>query len=274
MPELPEVETIRRDLERELPGVRALKVTRASAAMLRDLPPARLRRAVEGRRFLQPARHGKLLRLPLEGDVELEVHLGMSGRLTVQPAGAPREPHTHVEVVLQNGRALRFRDPRRFGRWALIEGGRTFGQVFEHGGIDPLDRAFDAAALARILRAGRGEVKRRLLDQACLAGLGNIYVCEALHRARIHPARRSDTLGPEAAARLHAAILGVLRAALRSRGTTLLDYRDAGGNQGGFRIQLAVYGREGQPCTRCGRSVARMVQGGRSTFFCPACQRR
>jgi formamidopyrimidine-DNA glycosylase len=274
MPELPEVETIRRDLARELPGRRVERVTRASAAMLRGLPAGRLRAAAEGRCFLEPARHGKLLRLPLEGGAELYVHLGMSGRLLVEPADAPREPHTHVELRLANGRCLRFRDPRRFGRWALADGGRTWGQVFGHAGIDPLDEGFDAPALWRILRAGRGEVKRLLLDQSRIAGLGNIYACEALHRAGIHPAQRADSVGRAAAARLHQAILAVLRAALEHRGTTLLDYRDASGGRGGFQRLLTVYDRGGERCPRCDRTVARMVQGGRSTFYCPGCQRR
>ncbi|HVP39065.1 MAG TPA: bifunctional DNA-formamidopyrimidine glycosylase/DNA-(apurinic or apyrimidinic site) lyase [Candidatus Saccharimonadales bacterium] len=274
MPELPEVETIRRDLGRELPGRRVLRVPLAAPAMLRGLPAARLRRAVEGRRFLEPRRHGKLLQLPLEGGVELQVHLGMSGRLVVEPSAAPRAPHTHVELSLEGGRSLRYRDPRRFGRWALVEGGRTWGRVFAHAGVDPLQPEFDAAALRALLKAGRGEVKRLLLDQSRVAGLGNIYVCEALHRARIHPARRADTLGPPAAGRLHRAILEVLNAALEHRGTTLLDYRDAGGAPGAFQRQLGVYGRRGQPCPRCGRTVRRAVQGGRSTFWCPGCQRR
>jgi formamidopyrimidine-DNA glycosylase len=274
MPELPEVETIRRDLARELPGRRVERVTRAAAAMLRELPAARLRAGVEGRRFLLPGRHGKLLRLPLTGGAEILVHLGMSGRLVVESADSPREPHTHVELQLDDGRCLRFRDPRRFGRWALVEAGRTWGRVFDHRGVDPLEPGFDAAVLRDMLRASRAEVKRLLLDQSRIAGLGNIYVCEALHAARIHPARRAGSLGPAAAERLHAAIVAVLRMALRHRGTTLLDYRDASGTPGGFQGRLAVYDREGQACPRCGREVARTVQAGRSTFFCPGCQRR
>jgi formamidopyrimidine-DNA glycosylase len=273
MPELPEVETIRRDLARELPGRRVTRVARAAPEMLRGLPPARLKAAAEGRVFLEPRRHGKLLSLPLSGGSELKVHLGMTGRLLVEPAGAPRQPHTHVELALSDGRSLRFVDPRRFGRWAVVSGGRTWGAVFGHGGLDPLDPAFDAAALARILARGRGEVKRLLLDQARVAGLGNIYVCEALHRSGLHPARRADSIRLPAAERLHGAILAVLRAALQHRGTTLLDYRDASGERGSFKARLGVYDREGQPCPKCGREVARMVQGGRSTFFCPRCQR-
>ncbi|MBI5836225.1 MAG: bifunctional DNA-formamidopyrimidine glycosylase/DNA-(apurinic or apyrimidinic site) lyase [Candidatus Eisenbacteria bacterium] len=274
MPELPEVETIRRDLARRLAGRRVEKLTRAVPAMLRELPPARLRQAVEGRRFLEPGRHGKLLRLPLEEGAELGVHLGMSGRLTVDERSVEAGAHTHVEMLLEDGARLRFRDPRRFGRWALTANGRTWGRLFGNAGVDPLDPAFDEPALRSILSRARGEVKRLLLDQSRVAGLGNIYVCEALHRARIHPARRADKVARPAAARLHRAILEVLRTALESRGTTLNDYRDAEGRPGGFQRLLRVYDREGEACPGCGRKVRRILQAGRSTYFCPGCQRR
>ncbi len=273
MPELPEVETIRRDLDRRLTGLRALELTRSARKMLRTLPAAELRRAVEGRRFTAAERHGKLLRLGLEGDSTLEIHLGMSGRLLLEAWEARIEPHTHVEMKLEGGLALRFRDPRRFGRWALVSGGVRRGQVFGHAGLDPLDPGFTAAALVEILRDSRGEIKRVLLDQAKIAGLGNIYVCEALYRAGIDPMRAASSLtGPEAA-RLHQEIMDVLNMALTYRGTTLLDYRDASGELGGFQVKLQVYDREGEPCFGCGHKVARIVQGGRSTFHCPRCQK-
>lgn len=274
MPELPEVETIRRDLEGRLTGLKALGVPHAAPAMLRGLPAARLRGAVTGRRFLAPLRHGKLLRFPLEGGAVVEVHLGMSGRLTLEPLDAPKEPHTHVEIELEGGRALRFRDPRRFGRWALVEGGVRLGQVFAHGGVDPLDAAFTPEALRAVLTASRAEVKRLLLDQDRVAGLGNIYVCEALFNAAVGPFRRGASLTASECARLHAEIVAVLDMALAYRGTTLLDYRDASGELGGFQRLLKVYDREGEPCPRCGAKVLRKVQAGRSTFYCGKCQKR
>lgn len=273
MPELPEVETIRRDLDARLTGLRAMELTRSASRMLRTLPAAELRRAVEGRRFTASKRHGKLLILGLEGGSILEIHLGMSGRLILESWDAKIEPHTHVEIKLEGDMALRFRDPRRFGRWAVVRNGVRRGQVFEHAGLDPLDPAFTAAALIEILRISRGEIKRVLLDQAKIAGLGNIYVCEALHRSGIGPMRSASSLAKPEAGRLHQEVMNVLNMALAHRGTTLVDYRDASGELGGFQAKLQVYGREGQPCPTCGRKVARKVQGGRSTFYCPRCQK-
>lgn len=274
MPELPEVETIRRDLAARLTGLKILEVTRSASKMLRKLPAAALRSACEGRIFERAARHGKLLQLPLSGGAVLEIHLGMSGQLLLEPWEAPDEPHTHVEFRLERGLALRFRDPRRFGRWALVENGKRKGQVFEHAGVDPLDPAFDEACFFAIMRGARGELKRVLLDQSRIAGLGNIYVCEALHIAELSPYRGASSLSGSEAGRLFEAVNSVLTLALSHRGTTLLNYRDASGEQGGFQLKLAVYGREGESCPRCGSKVKRQVQAGRSTFYCPKCQGR
>jgi formamidopyrimidine-DNA glycosylase len=274
MPELPEVETIRRDLAARLPGLRVLALTRAEPRMLRLLPPETLRAAVEGRRFLVPLRHGKLLRLPLEGGVELEVHLGMTGSLVLEKWGAAPEAHTHVEFRLEGGQALRFRDPRRFGRWALVRNGKRDGQVFAHAGVDPTAPDFDAPEFHRILTASRAEVKRLLLDQNRIAGLGNIYACEVLFRSGVGPQRRGDTLSVAETGRMFLAIGKVLNMALRFRGTTLIDYRDASGEPGGFKRRLQVYDREGKPCPRCQAKIVRIVQAGRSTFYCKRCQSR
>jgi len=185
----------------------------------------------------------------------------MSGQLLLETLRSGCSAHARG-ILLEGGRALRFRDPRRFGRWSMRKNGKRFGKTFDNAGIDPLSPEFDAAGFRGILKAARGEIKRLLLDQSRIAGLGNIYVCEALHRAAVSPFRRASGLSEAEGARLHAEILAVLDMALRSRGTTLLDYRDAGGGRGGFQRMLLVYGREGRPCERCRAPVARRVQGG------------
>ena len=283
MPELPEVETIARDLASAVIGARVERVW-SSGMPLRLSRPIDLRgiRAVaNSRRIRGVRRKGKYLLLDFEsaprssaGGQEapgLLVHLGMSGRLLVESATTIRAPHTHLVLALDDRRELRYRDPRRFG-W--IAAGAPVDACGELAGLgpDPLSE-LTAAELAARLEGVRAPIKAFLLDQTRVAGLGNIYVCEALHRAAIHPATPAGRVRTRAPQLLEG-IRASLELGIRNRGTTLRDYVDSFGAGGNNAAALLVYGREGERCPRCGAAVRRRVDAARSTFFCAACQRR
>jgi formamidopyrimidine-DNA glycosylase len=268
VPELPEVETVRRSLLRTVLGRRIARVEIRSPHCWQGP-----RHAVEGRSVIALGRRGKHLVLGLEGGWALTVHLRMTGRLLYVGAGAGAampDRHVHAVLHLDGGDRLVFHDVRRFGRMAVRRGEELAASL--PSGRDPVEDGLDAADLTRLLRGRRGSVKALLLRQDVLAGLGNIYADEALWRARVHPLHPAGELGPGQVRALAAAIRGVLAEAIRYRGTTLADFRDARGEPGGFGPRLAVYGREGQPCRRCGSPVRRQVVAGRSSFFCPRCQ--
>jgi formamidopyrimidine-DNA glycosylase len=202
------------------------------------------------------------------------VHLGMTGQVVVCRPGAPRAKHTHVVWSLADGRELRFVDARRFGWVTTVRRGaeKQLPELAELG-IEPLGEQLTDARFAALLAASRRAMKAFLLDQSQVAGLGNIYVCEALYLSRIHPRTRSDRVRSPAAAALRAAIVDVLTSAITHRGTSFRDYVDGEGQRGSNQLQLHVYGREGERCRRCGGKIVRTVDGGRSTFFCPRCQK-
>jgi formamidopyrimidine-DNA glycosylase len=275
MPELPEVETIVRSLAPRLLGRRIDAVWWSGQGLHlgRKVDLRGLRAVAVGRPVARVRRRGKYILLEVgAGDDEgVIIHLGMTGRLRVQPAAAERAPHTHVVFALGGGDELRFVDARRFG-W--VTPGRPLARdvALAALGPDPLND-LDAAALAAALATARTPIKAFLLDQRRIAGLGNIYVAEALFRVGAHPAtpaRRLARRAPE----LLAAVREALEGGIARRGTTLRDYVDADGLAGDNAAALLVYGRAGQPCVQCGATVRRRVDGGRATFFCPRCQRR
>jgi formamidopyrimidine-DNA glycosylase len=267
MPELPEVETIRRDLAQNLPGTRIVGLWTSGLPLRlnRPLDVAALELASVGRSFVAADRVGKHLLLRTSGGC-IVVHLGMSGRLQVMAGKSVRATHTHVIWRLADGRELRYVDPRRFGMVAA--GDRPVS------GIEPLSRALNDERLTALLAGSRRAVKAFLLDQTKVAGLGNIYVCEALFQAGIHPSARTNHLTRARVAALRVAIVDVLRRGIANRGTTLRDYADGEGRKGRNQNCLLVYGREGEACTRCTSRIRRGVDQGRSTFFCARCQRR
>jgi formamidopyrimidine-DNA glycosylase len=275
MPELPEVEMVARTLRPRLVGRRVADVEVSGLPLRRPVDLARLRAACRGARVDAVERLGKYLLVELShGDV-LVAHLGMTGRLVFAAPTAPRAPHTHAVFRLRGQPAseLRYVDPRRFG--VLVAYSRAEAAASPELsvlGVDPLAREFTVERLARELAAARRDLKGFLLDQSRIAGIGNIYACEAMYLARLGPRRRTNRLGRAEAARLYAAIHQVLRAGIANRGTSFSDYVDAEGEAGANQHALAVYGREGQPCRRCGRAIRRLVQGARSTFYCPGCQ--
>ncbi len=273
MPELPEVETVRRQLESALRGSRIVGVEVLLHRLVRYPSCPAYRRGLKGKTVMAVGRRGKYLLLHLDGGRVLVFHLGMTGSLRFNAPGEPRPRHTHLVFRLEDGRELLYVDPRTFGETALLrEGDHRPLPGLNRLGPEPLEEAFTPQELRRALR-GKCRVKAALLDQSRLAGMGNIYADEALHRAGIHPLRRVDGLSPPEVERLHRAIREVLREAVDRGGSSVSDYVDTRGERGGFQDSHRVYRRAGEPCPRCGETIAREKVAGRSTYFCPRCQR-
>jgi formamidopyrimidine-DNA glycosylase len=278
MPELPEVETVRRGLALVLTGQQVTQVDAQGVAKLRrPQAPQALTERLLGGVMGEVRRRGKYLLLEVKGRGALMVHLGMTGRLEWVDGRAPAEKHTHLRLGFAGrGEALRFVDPRRFGMVVWIEeGAEATDPSLSQLGAEPLEGTLEALieTLGGGLKAERRAMKLALMDQSLLAGLGNIYVCEALWRAGISPRRAGQEVTPAEVARLGGEVRAVLEEALASKGTTLRDYRGVDGSAGGFGERLAVYGREAEGCARCAGVIVKETQGGRSTFWCPGCQR-
>jgi len=275
MPELPEVETVRRGLALRMTGRRIVVAELRRPDLRRPFPTGLARRLV-GARIGELRRRGKYILIELDDDGLLLLHLGMSGRITAVGNNAPDEKHDHVVLRLDDGTVVRFNDPRRFGSLDYMKCGEEGAHPLLAGmGPEPLGPAFDGAYLAKALTGKLTSIKSALLDQKIVAGLGNIYVCEALYRARLSPRRLAATVTGARAARLAAAIREVLEEAIDAGGSSLRDYVQANGELGYFQHRWAVYGKEGEPCPACNctEGVRRIVQSGRSTFYCPRWQR-
>lgn len=272
MPELPEAETIVRGLR---PALRGRRIVRLRIDHEDVLPqdPAEFRDRVRDRRVRGVSRRGKNVVLRLHREVDLVVNLGMTGSLLVDPPaeGPAASTHPALRFAFDDGGRLVYDDVRRFGRVEALtpDERKTWERRL---GPEPLDPDFLPRDLQEALQASRSPVRSWLLDQRRIAGIGNIYANEALFRARIHPRRPARSLEPDEAEALHGALRAVLRAAIDAGGTTIRDFRDAGGRAGGFSEHLQVYDREGEPCLRCGTPVRRTVFGNRSAFHCPSCQ--
>ncbi|MCW8836626.1 MAG: bifunctional DNA-formamidopyrimidine glycosylase/DNA-(apurinic or apyrimidinic site) lyase [Rhodospirillales bacterium] len=281
MPELPEVETVRCGIAPHLEGHRLAHVAVRRKDLRRPLPEG-LSARLEGRTVVAVERRAKYLLIRTDDGAVLIVHLGMSGRITILGPGKapPPGPHDHVDLVTDAGVTLRYTDPRRFGLMDLGDAGSLGDHPLLAGlGPEPLDEAFTGRVLADRLSGKNGPLKTALLDQTVVAGLGNIYVCEALYRAGLSPRRKAGTVRGARAERLAGAIRAVLDEAVAAGGSSLRDYRQASGDLGYFQFSFAVYGRAGQACPACDCDVAktggitRIVQSGRSTFFCAKRQR-
>ena len=287
MPELPEVETVRRGL---LPAMEGRRITRAQVNRpdLRWPFPPRMADRLTGARILSLRRRSKYILADLSTDETLLIHLGMSGRMLISsPAGretlgewhhhhpAPAK-HDHVILDMEDGTRITFNDARRFGAMDLMPTATAEAHpLLAQLGPEPLGNAFDEPYLAARLKGRNTPIKSALLDQHIVAGLGNIYVCETLYRARIHPARKAARISAARAAALVPLIRDVLAEAITAGGSSLRDYRQADGELGYFQHSFQVYGREGEPCVTpgCTATIRRIVQSGRSSFFCPTCQR-
>ena len=289
MPELPEVEVTRRSIAARLQGAQVLSV-RCGKPLRWPLGIAP--EALVGARLGEVSRRGKYLWLPLQrgpsaAELALEsnagpapaggllLHLGMSGSLALQAQPSPPGPHAHFDMLTTQG-LLRLTDPRRFGAvlWSPALDQAPAAPLLARLGVEPFDPALTARSLHAACRRRRVAIKSLLLGGQVVVGAGNIYACEALFRASIDPRTRSDRLSLPRCERLLAALRETLARALELGGSTLRDFSDAHGMAGEFQDEARVYGREGQPCPRCGGTVRRIVQAQRSTFFCPSCQRR
>jgi formamidopyrimidine-DNA glycosylase len=270
MPELPEVEVIKRGLAPRLVGRRFLTVTVGNKTLRQASPPEELVRWLPGRRLEELTRRGKYLVFRLEGGVTLLIHLGMTGRLLM---GVPRnhEPHVHVFFTLEGGMTVAFQDVRRFGQVLVFPPGKPLVPL-EQVGREPFSRRVTAEWLAERAQGRSRPLKNFLLDGRILAGIGNIYASEIMFAAAIHPATPAGALKLADWVRVLEATRRILKRAIRQGGTTVNDYLNSHGETGLFQVELMVYGREGEPCQRCGKTIKRLVQAGRSTFFCPRCQ--
>lgn len=287
MPELPEVETVRCGLVPALQGRRIERV-QLNRANLRFPFPEAMAERLAGRRVERIDRRAKYLLLRLAGDETLLVHLGMSGRFSIEAAAETRQPgdfvhaapanpkHDHVVFEIEGGVTVRYNDPRRFGFMLMFATANEAQQPNLAGlGPEPNSNAFSGAALGEALSGKRTPIKSALLDQHVVAGLGNIYVCEALHRSRISPLREARNIPGVRAERLATAVRNVIDEAIAAGGSTLKDFAGVDGALGYFQHRFSAYGREGAACSnsQCGGEILRIVQAGRSTFYCPSCQR-
>jgi formamidopyrimidine-DNA glycosylase len=274
MPELPEVETIRLALEPHLVGRRLEHVEISDSRLVRPFEPDAVSAELEAELIVALERRGKYLIMRFESGRALLIHLRMTGSLRhAAPGSLAEDPHRRAVVRLDDGSDVAYRDVRRFGTWHLLEPQELDPYLAQRLGREPLERTFTARRLGERLAGRRAPVKAALLDQRTVAGLGNIYVDEALWRARIHPLRPARTVGTDELARLTRAIKDALKAGIARQGASLRDYSTPDGRRGRMQEEFRVYGREGEPCTRCGTPIDKIRAGGRGTWYCPNCQR-
>ena len=289
MPELPEVETVVRQLEPEVEGHRIEQLEVLDERWSRPVPPGKLGAAVDGATIERLGRRGKYILMGLDGDRTLVMHLRMTGNLilregdeVIDPSEGRRlyesersteERHLRARFVLDDGRELWFTDPRRFGEAFLIDDNRL-EERFAKLGVEPFSPEFTPAALGEMATGRTAPLKSFLLDQSKIAGVGNIYADEALFRAELHPLSPAGSMKPEHTEALRDAVVAALEAGIEAGGSSIDDYRDARGEKGSMQNEFLVHTREGEDCHRCGGTVVRIVVGGRSTYFCPACQVR
>ena len=275
MPELPEAETIARGLNRCLTGKSISGLVLRTRSLRQPLNARKMKREIVGRKIIGARRRGKAILVDLTDNRTIMIQLGMTGACRVCRAQEPFMKHEHVIFSLSNGKSWRFEDTRRFG---MVEVFRCdmpahFPRFLQQLGPEPLDGDFTSEYLFARTRKRIRVIKEVLLDQRMVAGIGNIYACEILFRAKISPHRACGRLTKSSCAAIVKQTRNVLKAAIRAGGTTISDYHDVDGSQGKFVRKLLVYRRAGQPCANCNRLIKRIVQGGRSTFYCPQCQR-
>lgn len=278
MPELPEVETVCRGLEPVLSGQVVVKADVRRRDLRRPFPKD-LKTRIESAQVTHITRRAKYILAHLDNDLVLVIHLGMSGRIVFQARDYKPQTHDHFIMHLKNGQQIVLNDPRRFGLVDLVAAADLESHaLFAHLGPEPLSNAFSGRALAQALRGRKTAIKLAIMDQRIVVGVGNIYASEALFQAGIDPAAMAGTVAPERLEDLAAAIRTVLRKAIGAGGSTLRDHRQANGEPGYFQHNFIVYDRENEPCPRCQKAgrkkarIERIIQGGRSSFYCPHCQ--
>jgi formamidopyrimidine-DNA glycosylase len=289
MPELPEVETVVRQLEPEVEGHAIERLEVLDARWSRPMPPQVLGAAVSGRTIKRLGRRGKYILMGLDRERTLVMHLRMTGNLILREGEAVLDPsegrrlyesersteerHLRARFVLDDGRELWFTDPRRFGEAFLLEDDQLETR-FAMLGLEPFSPEFTPQALGEMAAGRKAPLKSFLLDQSGVAGVGNIYADEALFRAELHPLSPAGSMKPEHAEALRDGVVAALEAGIDAGGSSIDDYRDARGEKGSMQDEFLVHTREGEECLRCGSTIVRIVVGGRSTYFCPGCQRR
>ena len=272
MPELPEVETVRRQLEPALVGRRFERVEIFDPRLVRPLEPLEVAAELEGERVAAVERRGKYLIVRFESGRVLLIHLRMTGSLRHVRDGLQEDPHRRAVVRLDDGSDVTYRDVRRFGTWVVVEPPDVGPYLDARLGAEPLERSFSTARLAERLAGRRAPIKAALLDQRTLAGMGNIYADEALWRAKLHPLTPGTVLDEDDVRRLTRGIKDALRAGIARQGATLRDYARPDGGSGSMQHEFKVYGRDGEPCDRCGTPIEKTRVAGRGTWFCPVCQ--
>jgi formamidopyrimidine-DNA glycosylase len=271
MPELPEVETYVRELEPELQARSIVHAHVFWPRIIAEPSVPEFIEAIRGQRFAHFDRRGKYMLLGMESQLTLIVHLRMTGELHLHPPAVESDKHTHVVLDLDDGRSLHYRDQRKFGRLWLVDDPK---RIVQRLGPEPLSSAFTSETLAQQVAGRSASIKSLLLDQAVVAGVGNIYADEALFRAGIHPLRPGGELTPDELARLHRGLQIVLRRGIELKGSSLQNYVRLGGLQGSYQEEHQVFRKEGAPCPRCGQPIQRIVVAQRSTHFCANCQPR
>jgi formamidopyrimidine-DNA glycosylase len=277
MPELPEVETLARGLQQSVAGRRIVSVALGKTDFIDD--PAALEQYLPGQLIERVERFGKFMLVRLSSAQNgvavhkdagsLLVHLGMTGHLSPRPAAEPLSKHTHVRFLLDDGRELRYTDPRRFGRMAYLSGENLPAELVRFG-ADPLE--VSEPEFTALLESRKSRIKALLLDQSALRGVGNIYADESLWRAKIHPKRIAARLSPDESRKLRRSLQEILREAIALRGSSISDFLDAEGQPGEYQRRHRAYGREAKPCYRCKTAIRRTIVAGRSSYFCPKCQ--
>ncbi len=273
MPELPEVETLRRSLEPFILNEKIVSVDVRDTRLRRPVIPDDFLRWVDGRQIVRLARRSKYLIWHLDNEAAVVIHLGMSGRIGLFEHNDPVEKHTHILFNLAHKKQARFRDPRRFGLVEVVQPGalNEYGR-FQNLGVEPLSDDFCVTDMAEHVKFSKKPIKNWIMDAQNIVGVGNIYANEALFNAGIHPTRPANSLTNDEQHRLVQSVKSVLTAAIEKGGTTLNDFRDATSEPGFFQLDLCVYHKAGESCLTCGSTIERIVLSGRSTFYCPSCQ--
>ena len=274
MPELPEVEVIKRGLQRHLPGRKVLKIVAGNKKLRQPIPRKNLKKFIQGTRIQSVDRRAKFLLITMDNGAILIIHLGMTGRLGIFPADSPRAKHDHLRLQLDNGMQLRFNDIRRFGSVQLIPPGKGLANtLLSNIGPEPFGKEFNPFYLRQLAAGKNRPIKNFLMDSRVVAGIGNIYACEILFHAGLNPGRKISTLSINEWERIVAGTHHVLMQAIESGGTTISDFVNASGKSGYFQLKLQTYGRQGKSCNACSTPITRKTMAGRSTFFCPECQK-
>lgn len=271
MPELPEVETIRRDLEKEIVGNKIVGLWYDVPKMLQPSP--KTVEKIVGRHIVSAGRVGKLLLLGIENDRTVGIHLKLSGRLFIRKQSDLEDKFTYVVFKLDDGRELRFTDFRKFGYVKMIESSAELSEIKDKYGPEPLTNDFTSETLKKVLNKTTRAVKTVIMDQEKIAGIGNIYADEALWYAKIHPETRANSLNSKQIEALYQGIIKSIEQGIQDRGTSVDDYLDIYGREGGHAKNLNVFRQNGQPCPRCGTTIKKIRVGGRGTHFCPQCQK-